>query len=85
MVVIILSLLFLLNFTILLLHKLPYSTFVEELKDLEHQLYILERRSNGLKVRRTVSDYALSLVLSADLSPMSNLTVSFFGSINYLL
>ena len=85
MVVIILSLLFLLSFTILLLHKLSYSTFLEELKDLEDQLYILERRSNGLKVRRKVSDYALSLVLSTDLSPMSNLTVSFFGSINYLL
>ena len=85
MVVIILSLLFLLSFTILLLHKLSYSTFLEELKDLEDQLYILERRSNGLKVRRKVSDCALSLVLSTDLSPMSNLTVSFFGSINYLL
>jgi hypothetical protein len=72
-VVIIPSLLLFLNFIILLLHKLPGSTSSEELKDWEHQLYILAHRSNGLKVLKTSIDYALGLELSADRGPMSDL------------
>ena len=79
------SLLFLQKFIILSLHKqvVIFST-LEAPQDLEHQLCILARRSNGLRALMTVIDYALSLALPADLVPMSNL-VALFGSLNYLL
>ena len=86
MVVTIPSSLFLLNFIILSQRKqvVTSSSIVEAPLDLAHQLCTSARRSNGSRARMTVIDYALSLALSTDPGPRSNL-LALFESLNYLL